>query len=109
MTPPDCVTRLSARYQPARPGRVSGNTSAVYAPGRVPVPLEFDTETAYGIKEGVRAGVTPVIVVGPVTRKLVMGTPPMVAPVAPMKLLPVIVTGTPPVAIPAGGAMLETL
>lgn len=43
------------------------------------------------------------------TVKLAAGAPPMVTPVVPVKLVPVIVTVTPPLSGPLGGEMEETV
>jgi hypothetical protein len=57
----------------------------------------------------VRAGVTPVIVVLLTTEKLVTAAPPMVAPVAPVKLVPEMVIAVPPAVGPEFGVTLVTL
>ena len=51
----------------------------------------------------VPAGVTPVIVVEFTTAKLVIGTPLIVAPVAPVKSVPVMVIAVPPLRVPEEG------
>ena len=49
------------------------------------------------------AGTTAVMLVGPKTTKLVTATPLIVAPVAPVKLVPVIVIAVPPFRVPVAG------
>src|SRR5262249_10170906 len=57
----------------------------------------------------VPAGSVAVILVADTTVKLVAGVPPNDTPVAPLKLLPVIVTVVPPVAGPLAGDTLLTV
>jgi hypothetical protein len=57
----------------------------------------------------VPAAVTAVIVVEFTTVTLVAATPPMVTPVAPVRLVPVIVTLVPPEAKPMVGLMAVTV
>ena len=54
-------------------------------------------------------GVTAVIVVLLTTITLVAGTPPMVTPVAPVKFVPVMVTGVPPAVGPLDGEIPVTV
>jgi len=55
------------------------------------------------------AGVVQVMVVLSTTWRLAAAAPPMVTPVAPVKLVPVIVTLLPPLSGPLDGEMLETV
>ena len=55
------------------------------------------------------AGAIAVIVVALTTTKLVTATPLIVAPVAPVKLVPVIVMGVPPLTVPDVGEIEETV
>ena len=57
----------------------------------------------------VRAGVTAVIEVADTTVTEVAAAPPIVTPVAPVKLVPVIVTEVPPAVGPALGEMAVTV
>ena len=56
-----------------------------------------------------KAGLTAVIEVGELTVKLIAGTPPNATAVAPVKLVPVIVTLVPPAAGPDVGLMPVTV
>ena len=55
------------------------------------------------------AGVVQVMLVSLTTVTLVAAAPPMVTPVAPVKLVPVIVTLAPPLSGPLDGEMEETV
>ena len=57
----------------------------------------------------VPAGVTAVIEVALTTVRLVAAAPPMVTPVAPVKLVPVIVTEVPPAIGPVEGLIAVTV
>jgi hypothetical protein len=71
------------------------------------VPLEVVTTTL--AVPALPVGVTQVIVVALVTTTLVAAAPPMVTPVAPVKLVPVIVTLVPPAVLPLEGEMDVTV
>ena len=71
------------------------------------VPAEVVTSTL--AVPAVPAGATHVSVVGFVTTTLVAAVPPMVTPVAPVKLVPVSVTLVPPAVLPVLGEMAVTV
>ena len=80
---------------------VNNPVPPVFAPPGEPVMATSTVPEAW-------APVTPVMVVASTTEKLVNATPPTVAPVAPRKPVPVIVTLVPPAVLPLPGLMLVT-
>ena len=83
---------------------VGAGTTYVNALGNDPVPAAVVTATLCA--PAVPAGVTAVIEVALATTTLVAGTPPTVTPLAPVKLVPVMVKAVPPAVVPKVGAML---